>query len=80
MGGRGALVFKADNDSTPGISRGNPPLSPLPGAAALDEAIEAHLAAFDAVPPEVAAPPGSWPRWCSGCRFQPCCPCWDMLT
>ena len=42
-----------DNDSTPGISGDNPPRSPLPGAALLDEAIEAHLAAFDAVPLEV---------------------------
>jgi hypothetical protein len=30
----------AINDMTPGISGGNPPLSPLPGAATLDEAIE----------------------------------------
>jgi hypothetical protein len=27
--------------------------SPLPGAGALDEAIELHLAEFDAIPPEV---------------------------
>ena len=45
--------MKADNDTTPGISGGNPPLSPLPGAGALDEAIERHLAEFDAVPVEV---------------------------
>jgi hypothetical protein len=48
-------VFKADNDSTPGIPGGNPPLSPLPGAAALDEVIERHLAEFDAIPPGCAA-------------------------
>ena len=29
------------------------PRSPLPGAGALDEAIEAHLAEFDAIPPAV---------------------------
>jgi hypothetical protein len=43
----------ASNDMTPGIPGGNPPVSPLPGAGALDEAIERHLAQFDAVPPEV---------------------------
>ena len=42
-----------DNDFTPEFPATTLPVPSLPGAALLDEAIEAHLAAFDAVPPEV---------------------------
>ena len=40
------------DNPTPGIL-GDNPRSPLPGAALIAEAIEAHLAAFDLVIPEV---------------------------
>jgi hypothetical protein len=42
----------ATDESAPGIPGDNPRL-PLPGAGAIDEVIEAHLAQFDAVPFEV---------------------------